>query len=75
MEPGELELRKIFEEVTTKNVQTTINFTQDTRKMVRELQEMVGKLERRIANQDETLQQLRVQLASIQTKVYSGGTV
>ena len=39
MEPGEFEFRKAFEETTIRNMRTIVEFSQDTRKLVRELQE------------------------------------
>jgi len=74
MQPGELETRKIFEETTTKNVQTGISFAQDTRKLFRELESKVTHLENIIRQQDTTINDLRNSLAVVQTKLFSGGT-
>jgi hypothetical protein len=74
MEAGELELKQAFEEVTTRNVQTTVDFTQDTRKLFRELEQKVFALQSQVVAQSELLNQFRVQLAGVQTKLFSGGT-
>lgn len=74
MEPGEKELRKAFEDVTTKNVKTTVDYSTETRKMVRDLEEKVGKLEGMLQSQTSIIEAMRAQLACVQTRVFSGGT-
>lgn len=74
LDPGELELRKIFEDVTTKNVRTIIEFTQDTRKLFRELSDVVDNLRKQLDVQNKTIAQLRLELTNVQTKLFSGGT-
>jgi hypothetical protein len=74
MESGELEMKQAFEEVTTRNVKTTVEFTQDTRKLFRELEEKVFALQNKVVAQEALLNQFRVQLAGVQTKLFSGGT-
>ena len=74
MEAGDKEIRKAFEDVTTRNVKAAVDHCNTTRAMMRELEEKVAKLEGHIRTQDETISRLRAQLASVQTKVFSGGT-
>lgn len=74
MEPGELELRKIFEETTTKNVKTGIDFTQETRNLFRELEAKVTLLEGTVRQQNDTINDFRISLSVVQTKLFSGGT-
>lgn len=74
METGEREMKQAFEEVTTRNVNTTVAFTQDTRKLFRELEEKVNALQAQVVSQAALLNQFRVQLAGVQTKLFSGGT-
>jgi uncharacterized coiled-coil protein SlyX len=74
MEPGELELRKAFEEVTTKNVQTNIDYSKDTREIVRELEKRVENLDALIRSQNTIINNLNIRLATIQNKLISGGT-
>ena len=74
MESGELETRKIFEETTTNNVKTGINFANDTRRLFRELEDKVTHLSNIVRQQEETIDALRLSLVVIQTKLFSGGT-
>jgi len=74
MESGEHENRKAFEEVTTKNVKTGVDYSTDTRKLFRELEKKVEILEGIVRNQNTTIEQFRLQLAGVQTKLFSGGT-
>ena len=74
MEPGELELRKVFEDVTRQNVQTNIDFSNDTRKLVRELQTEVKALANNVVTQNLIIEELKKQIALLQQKLYSGGT-
>jgi len=74
MEPGELEGRKIFEETTTNNVKTGIDFANDTRRLFRELEEKVIHLENIVRQQETTINDLRMSLAVVQAKLFSGGT-
>jgi chaperonin cofactor prefoldin len=74
MESGELELRKVFEEVTTKNVKTVVDYSTDTRKIVRDLQTKVDSQDKQIVLLNKLINDLRSQLAVIQAEVYKGGT-
>jgi hypothetical protein len=74
MEAGETELRKVFEEVTTKNVKTVLEYCKETRNLLRKLEEKTIKLEGIIRNQDVTIIELRTLLAGLQTVVFSKGT-
>lgn len=70
----EKELRKAFEEVTTNNVQASIDFTNETRKMLRELSDKFDSLEARMSQYDEKLQLLQIQVSTMQAIVFRGGT-
>jgi len=74
MEAGELEMRKVFEEVTTRNVQAAINYSNETRKIVRLLEEKILHLEKLAQAKDKEIAAMRQQIAIIQGKLYSGGT-
>jgi len=74
MEAGELELRKAFEEVTTRNVQAAINYSNETRKIVRVLEEKVKHFEELAQAKDKEIAAIRLQMATIQQKLYSGGS-
>ena len=73
-ESGEREMKKAFEEVTTRNVKTMISYSKDTREIVRSLEEKVALLEEYNRNQTIIIEALKKQLASVQTKLFSGGT-
>lgn len=75
MEAGEKEVRKIFEDMVTDNVKRVVEHSNETRNIVRELEKKVERLERVTLAQNETIEQLRNQLAAVQTIVFRGGTV
>ncbi len=68
------ELRMAFEDTTKKNVSAAINHGNETRKIVRELETKVLYLQNALSSREQDIKQLRIQLASIQTKLFSGGT-
>ena len=74
METGELELRKAFEEVTTKNVKTVVDYSTQTRDLVRDLQDEVKNLKNMLVTRETELAQLRQQVSIVQGKIYQGGT-
>lgn len=69
-----IEQYRTFEEITTRNVKTTIEFTQETRKMVNALSTEVQRLQKAILNRDAEIMELKKQLAAIQTILFRGGT-
>ena len=73
MEAGEMEMRLAFEEVTTRNVKAAINYSTETRKIVRELEKKVDHFEKVIVGKDEVINDLRLQIARIQQQLYTGG--
>ena len=74
MEAGENEMRKVYEEVTTRNVHASIDYSNETRKIVRELEEKVLHLEGLMREQNNTIAQLTQKISIVQGKLYSGGT-
>lgn len=74
METGEKELRKAFEDVTTNNVKSGIEHSNNTRKLFRELEEKVISLGGSMRQYQEQIDMLKKQLINIQAKVYRGGT-
>ena len=74
MESGELELRKVFEDVTTNNVKATVAHCNETRKMMRVLEEKVILLEGALRQYDEKIEDLKKLVVNLQMKLYSGGT-
>jgi len=67
-------LAKASEEVVRRNILTMQDFTNETRKVVRELEDEVAQMKKQIRIQDEKFEELRKQFAAIQMKLYSGGT-
>ena len=74
MEAGEFELRKAFEDVIRQNIQTIIQYTTETRTLLREAQKSLDELKRMIATRDTDILQLRQQVAILQSKIYQNGT-
>lgn len=74
MESGELQLRKAFEETTTRNVKTISEYTKETRKLVRDLEQSVQELKNMIVERDKQIGELRQQVSVLQGKIYAGGT-
>ena len=74
MDETDKDFRKAFEDVTNKNIETVIKFTKETRIMFQEMKEELTVAHNKIKMQNETIEQFRIQLAGLQTKVFSGGT-
>jgi uncharacterized protein HemX len=74
MESGEKELRMAFEEVTTRNVQAAVNYSNETRNIVRQLEQKILHLEELAQAKDKEIAVMRQQIAIIQGKLYNGGT-
>lgn len=74
MEAGEKEMRKAFEEVTTRNVTAAIEFSNETRKMVQGLTKKVAHLEQAVIDKDKVINVLREQVVHLQQKMYLGGS-
>ncbi len=74
MEAGEREVKKAFEEVTTRNVKANIEFSNETRNIVRNMEKKIELLESIIRQYDEKFSNINTQLSIIQGKLYAGGT-
>lgn len=75
IKPGELQSVLASEEVTRRNVQSGIQFANDTRKMVIELRVMFDALQGVVRNIKADVDELRRQLAILQQERCSKGTV
>jgi len=73
MEAGEKEVKKALEEVQTRNITTIIKFVEDSRQMILAQQAKIDSLNSQLVAQANLLSEFRVQLAHLQTKVFSGG--
>jgi len=74
MEAGEKEIKKALEEVQVRNITTIIAFVEASRQLILAQQVKIDSLNAQIVAQSELLNQFRVQLAHLQTKVFSGGS-
>ena len=74
MNPLEKEERLAFEALTTRNVKAAVAHSNDTRALVRDLQEQVKRLINTLLSREEDLKQIKIQLAALQQKIYRGGT-
>lgn len=74
MEAGELEIRKAFEENSVRNIKIIEEYTKETRKLVRELENRVHQLKNLVIQRDKDVQELRQQVSLLQGKLYAGGT-
>lgn len=74
MDETDKDMRLHFEGVTAKNVKTVIEHSKETRELVIELAEKIQRVENNFLAIQENLNQFRIQLAGVQTKLYSGGS-
>lgn len=74
IKPGEYQNVKAMEEVTRRNVESAIQFGNDTRKMVLELSRMFDALQANVMNMKRDLDQTKNQLATLQQQFYARGT-
>lgn len=74
MEPGEKELREIFERTTITNIKAIISYNDQTQELVKKLEGKVEDLDGVIRQYDATIDNFRKQLAVLQTKVFEGGS-
>ena len=74
LEPGEFEMRKVFEETSTKNIKTLLDYTTQTREMMRELQDEVKTLKGMLVTRDAESAQLRQQISLVQGILYANGS-
>ena len=75
MEAGELEVKKALEEVQTRNITTIVKFVEDSRQLILAQQVKIDSLNTKLIAQENLLNEFRVQLAYLQAKVFSGGSV
>ena len=68
------EVNDAFEEVVRRNVEAAVAFSNETRRIVLGIEERMKRLEEQARNQDAEMARLRVMLANLQTRIFSGGT-
>jgi len=74
MESGDREIGKAFEEVTTRNVRANVDFSNETRKLVRILEEKIISLEGMVRTYDSKIELIQKQISLLQQKLYAGGS-
>lgn len=74
MEAGEREVSEAREIVNRRNVQAAVSHGNETRHMMREMEVKVTTLQNTVMSFQGQIDAMRMQLASIQTKLFSGGT-
>lgn len=74
MAAGDRQVMKAMEEVTTNNIKAMLAHGNETRRLVRELEDKLRSLDGFCRQQQDDISKLRLQLANVQTKVFSGGT-
>jgi len=73
-ESGDKEIVLASEEVQRKNIMSMIQHGNESRKMIRELGIIVDALQNQVITQNNTMSQLRHQLATLQQQFYLKGT-
>ncbi len=74
MAAGDRQVIKAMEEVMTNNVKAAVAHGNETRKLVRILEEKVISLDGLVRQQQEEIGSLRQQLAKVQAITFRGGT-
>ena len=74
MESGEKEMRQVFEDVTTNNVKATVAFSNETRKLIRELENKVLLLGGQLRQANDRIDELKKLVTNLQMKIFRGGT-
>lgn len=74
MDPGEKELRQIFEKTTISNIKAIISYNEQTQQTVKRLEEKVNNLDGVIRQYDTQIEGFKNQLAVLQTKIFQGGS-
>ena len=74
IEAGERQIVLASEKVQLQNIQTVIKFSQDTRSIVRALEEEVQRLQNMVVNMQNLYEQQKKQLAALQQQFYQAGS-
>lgn len=74
MDAGELQIRQAFEEVTNRNIKGVVKFSNDTRKIVRELEDKIVLLQESIQEKDKVINGIKSQISLLQQNLFRGGT-
>lgn len=74
MSAGDKEVVLASEEVQRRNINAMLEHGNETRRLVLELKKEVQQMKNQIIIQEKTITELRQLLASVQAKLYQGGT-
>jgi hypothetical protein len=74
MAAGELENYKAFADTIHQNVKAILQHGNETRKMLRTLEEKVEHQEKDLRLKDQKIEELRGLITNLQARVYAGGT-
>lgn len=74
MAAGDKEILEAFEETTRRNVEAAISFSNETRNIVRGLEERVQRMEDQIRSRENEVVRLQNMITHLQTQVFAGGT-
>lgn len=74
MEAGEKETRKAFEKVVKNNVLAAIEHSNETRKLIRDLETNVQTLQNAVLSRDQEIQEIKNQIALLLQQMVSKGT-
>ena len=69
------EVKRAYDDVTTRNVQAVVNFSNETRSLFLDLEKKVQDLDNLVRTKDGEISQLRSMIAALQAIVFRGGTV
>ena len=68
------QLRKAFEEVTTRKIEMIREFSKETRKLVKEQEEKIMRLQNIVLSREEHINQLQIQIANLLQEKYKNGS-
>ena len=60
VEPGELQMRKTFEEVSRRNITSAIEFCNQTRKIVRDNEKRIDALQKQVNEQNKKIERMNL---------------
>ncbi len=74
MDPGEKQLREIFEKTTISNIKAVIAYNDQTQALIKQLEKHINDLDGIIRQYDDKFENMKNQLVALQTRVYAGGS-
>lgn len=69
---NENQIQLASEEVTRRNVKAAVDYSNETRKMLRETEEVVKQLKNMVVQQNSEISQLRAQMTTLLIEKYNG---